>query len=350
MKNIGILGGSFNPFHNGHLEIAKLSYEKFKIDEVWIIPTYISPHKKDNFDSSHKLKIIESYLNFYSYAWLKINKYELNSKEISYTYKTLKYFKEKFKNYNFFLIIGDDQYDNFKTWNNYLYILNNFKIIVANRINNDLSIYNKNFLPLDNKIIKCSSSEIREGNNFDCLINDAKDYIFKNKLYLEDILKSNLSVNKYEHCIDVANRARKIANKINTDPEKAYYAGLLHDLSKEWSEDRLNKYLGFLRRKMPTKIKHGFSAANWLRKNYSIFSEDILIAIQKHTSPYGKLTILDKIIYIADKMTDNNLKDFSIDKIDLIFFKYLNLEIKILENKGVKISKGTLKLYGKQHK
>ncbi len=132
MKKRGILGGTFNPLHNGHLYMAYEAKEVLGLDEVILMPNYIPPHK----DTSHRdpqdtLQMLESV--FKGRQGFSISTYELDKKGLSYTYETLAYFTKTFPGDEFYFILGEDSYVNFSTWKNPKGILNLATLVVLER-------------------------------------------------------------------------------------------------------------------------------------------------------------------------------------------------------------------------
>ena len=105
---IGILGGTFDPIHNAHIEIAKNALEQFKLDKVWIMPTPNPPHKdKANITS------VEDRVNMFKLAIENIDGLELCDYEIKkegkvYSADTLTELKELYPDDKFYFIIGSD--------------------------------------------------------------------------------------------------------------------------------------------------------------------------------------------------------------------------------------------------
>ena len=89
MKKIGIMGGTFDPVHNGHLLIAENAYEQLKLDEVRFIPTGRSPHKqgKQITDGTHRMRMVE--LAIADNPAFVADDRELRSDSLSYSYLTL---------------------------------------------------------------------------------------------------------------------------------------------------------------------------------------------------------------------------------------------------------------------
>lgn len=115
-KKIGILGGSFDPIHNGHLAIAQSAYQDFQLDEVWLIPAGHSPNKESSKMTSAEIRFQMTELAVLPYDHLKASDIELTLKETSYTYRTLELLKISYPNYEFFFIMGADSLDYFEKW------------------------------------------------------------------------------------------------------------------------------------------------------------------------------------------------------------------------------------------
>ena len=92
MKKVGLLGGSFDPIHLGHLNLAIELKEKWQLEEVWFIPAQVSPFKKNALPSlaSHRLKMVELALKPFSQFFL--SDFELQRPSLSYTIETVNYF------------------------------------------------------------------------------------------------------------------------------------------------------------------------------------------------------------------------------------------------------------------
>ena len=106
---IGIMGGTFDPIHNGHLMIAEYAYRQFSLDEVWFLPNGNPPHK-DNPDIAKetKARVEMTALAIEDIPYFKLNTYESERTEKSYSYQTIRHFKEKYPEHEFYFIIGAD--------------------------------------------------------------------------------------------------------------------------------------------------------------------------------------------------------------------------------------------------
>jgi nicotinate-nucleotide adenylyltransferase len=114
---IGLYFGSFNPIHKGHLQVASYLQEQAPFDFIWFVPSPLNPHKSEEtlIPALLRLKWVEQTVQ-------RMDKFECKDDEFdlglpSYTYKSVLHFKEKYPNYQFFIIMGADNIYSFHTWN-----------------------------------------------------------------------------------------------------------------------------------------------------------------------------------------------------------------------------------------
>ena len=192
---IGIFGGSFNPPHKMHLNIALELINKHYVDKIVYVPTGSKYKYKNNLlpDVNRKemLEILVS-----KYEELSVSDYELKS-EVVYTYQTLKHFKELNPDDEIYFICGTDNLSYMDKWMNSEEILSNYKILVIKREGEDIDEllnkfceYRENIIVSDVIPYNISSTVIREkiknNENVDNLIDkDILNYIKENKLYIE---------------------------------------------------------------------------------------------------------------------------------------------------------------------
>ena len=132
---IGILGGTFNPIHFGHIYPICETVEKLKLDKVLFVPSYSPPHKPDGeiISAFHRKKMIK--LAIEEYSLFEFSDLEINRKGISYSVDTVTTLMKKEKG-DFFFIIGMDAFLEIDTWKDSNLLLKscNFAVIVRNRI------------------------------------------------------------------------------------------------------------------------------------------------------------------------------------------------------------------------
>lgn len=133
--------------------------------------------------------------------------------------------------------------------------------------------------------------------------------------YIKSLLKDRLSKKRFNHSLNVAAAAEKLAEIYGTDPEKAYLAGLVHDICKEdgpkemkrlilQCEDITNTELA------SEKLWHGPAGSRYIQEKLGIKDKDIINAVRFHTIGRAGMTRLEEIIYIADLISaDRDYKD-----------------------------------------
>jgi nicotinate-nucleotide adenylyltransferase len=165
-KSIGILGGSFDPVHKGHLSIAESFLNSDLIDELWVLLAPDPPHKTGQMqaDFQHRLHMLQA--AFSDFDNIKISDLEQHLPKPSYTIQTFRFLKEKYPDYTFYLCIGEDSLRDFKKWKEWQNILNYCDLLVAQRP----TVYLEDMVPslrdhihfVDHDPIQISSTEVRE--------------------------------------------------------------------------------------------------------------------------------------------------------------------------------------------
>ena len=191
---IGILGGSFDPIHNGHLNMAMKSYEQYDLDEVWLIPNGNAPHKDSQkmADASHRMAMCQ--LVAKEYPYIKTCDIEIVSVEYSYTYITVTKLQEMYPEHEFYFIMGADSLDYFEKWRKPEVIASVCKILVINRdefseedMREKIHRINSIF-PADIAIVHCpkvdvSSTELRQKLDEKDVLPAVYAYICEHDLY-----------------------------------------------------------------------------------------------------------------------------------------------------------------------
>lgn len=133
--NIGILGGTFDPIHNGHIRLAELAYEQFDLDEVWLMPAPVPPFKPDSCTASYADRLRMTELAVAGHRGMLCSDFEsqLNRSERSYTADTVSALSEKRPDDSFSLILGADSFFNIDTWYRPDIIFDKVDVIVAVR-------------------------------------------------------------------------------------------------------------------------------------------------------------------------------------------------------------------------
>jgi len=160
---IGLFFGTFNPVHLGHLEMISRILDKNIFNQVWIILTPRSPHKKFNLvKKEHRLEMLNIALQ--NYKNVLVSDVEFNLKEPNYTFDTLMHLSSKFPKYNFSIIMGSDNFLKIKTWKQSEKIIAHYSIYVYPRqgFNFQNQMNSKSIHYLNSPKIQISSTIIRD--------------------------------------------------------------------------------------------------------------------------------------------------------------------------------------------
>ena len=200
MSKTGILGGTFNPIHNGHLSIALNAIEEFKLDKVILIPTGISYFKLNDGVPNKNIRLEMTRLVADEYEKLQFSDIEVKRDGYSYTAVTIKELLDSGED-DLYFIVGADTLFSIEKWKNPEYIFENITIICTVRDDIDLEKLNEKAKYLEEKFsakiliskmkqIDISSTNIRDmiaNGNYEqakkLLPQPVYNYIIDNKLY-----------------------------------------------------------------------------------------------------------------------------------------------------------------------
>lgn len=200
---IGIMGGTFDPIHNGHVMLGKTARDIFKLDEIWFMPNGNPPHKEnESIESSKKHRMEMVHLAIAEEETFVLQPYEVNRKEVNYSYLTMEYFVKVYPEHEFYFIIGADSLFALEKWAHPDILLKTCIILAAYRDGIETADMERQIRFLNQKYdadvrllsmpeIPVSSTEIRErlkkGLSVKEMIpENVYDYIVKNKLFVED--------------------------------------------------------------------------------------------------------------------------------------------------------------------
>ena len=202
MRKIGILGGTFNPIHNGHIALAKAAYEAINLDKVLIMPSGVSYLKKDIKVLPKDIRAAMTKFAIEEYPYFEFSDIEIKREGNTYTYETLLELHNMNPDEEYYFITGADTVYNIESWKCLDIILANCKLMVM--VRDDVSTddliercnylsnkYNTECIIINAPAIDISSSEIRNqihSNDLESVkeMLPAKvfEYICENKLYI----------------------------------------------------------------------------------------------------------------------------------------------------------------------
>ncbi len=154
---------------------------------------------------------------------------------------------------------------------------------------------------------------------------------------MKNELEKSVGTKLFGHCVRTMEEAVKLAETYNVDVNKAKIAGLLHDCGKLWDKQTDN-------------LRHAKIGADLAKKTYNIEDVDILNAIRYHTTGREAMSLLEKIIYIADKIEPNRnfegveeMRKLAYNNIDEAIIKSLISTISYVKNRNMKLDTDSLK-------
>ncbi|MGN1344794.1 MAG: nicotinate (nicotinamide) nucleotide adenylyltransferase [Traorella sp.] len=298
VMKVGLLGGSFDPIHKGHLELAK-AILKDGCQEIWFLPCLSSPLKERSLSKyEDRLKMIQ--LAIKPYKKMKICEIEKELPSPSYTINTLKELTRRY-NYEFLFYIGFDQANQLHLWKDIEECMKLAEFRIFERGDEKLachySLKQVKFKPMD-----ISSTQIRKG-SFGDVSKPVLNYIWDKRLYLEEYAASQMDEKRYAHSVSVAKVCQELALANHLNDKDAYVIGLLHDICKRWSYEKSKAWMECYEKdhiNEPVAIWHGYLVDHYLKHVFKIKEKYILEAVHHHvlgdsSNPYAQ------IVYIADK-------------------------------------------------
>ena len=200
---VGIMGGTFDPIHIGHLLLGEFAYENFDLDEIWFLPNGNPPHKitdESNVSLADRIEMVR--LATDDVPYFKVNLYEATAQKHSYTFSTMKALRRLYPYHEFFFILGADSLFSIEQWKNFREIFPSCTILAAMRDDKDAKSMKEQITYLRHKydadirllqapLVEISSTTIRnrsqKGMSIRYMVPDiVSDYIQRNRLYAAD--------------------------------------------------------------------------------------------------------------------------------------------------------------------
>lgn len=332
-KRIALFGGTFDPIHDGHVELAREFARLLSLDQVVVMPTFIPPHKLKSDMAPAVDRLAMCRLACAPYKELAVSDMEINRRGASYTVLTLEQLHRQYPDAELFLLTGADMFLTVSTWYRFADIARMATICAAPRDAADADCLRAHAEKLEALGARCvvaeftvpawSSTAVRERLKNgevprDMISPEVAAYIEAHQLYTEnrrylnkeeqyvDIIRGRLTPRRFEHSLAVAKQAEYLAKKYGADPEKARTAGLLHDVLKDTDGDsqlQIFKEFGILldavEEKAP-KLWHAHAGAVFLQRILGIEDREILNAVRYHTTARAGMSLLETVLYLAD--------------------------------------------------
>ena len=375
MEKIGIYGGTFNPPHTGHIQGAAYALEKLGLTRLLMVPDYLAPHKEIPAGSAtpeQRLKML--HLACKDKPGLEVCDLEMRRQGRSYTYETVAQLREAYRDAELTLLMGTDMFLSFDSWRKPESILQNAALAVMYRGEKGereaieaqkakLEAMGAKISVLENPVVAISSSDLRRLIAFGCagefLDEAVADFIRAHGLYgananwknlpmpeLEKVVVPLMKEKRVAHIFGCRQTAVELARLYGADETDAARAGLLHDITKALDGPlqltlcrAYGTILGDFSRKNP-KTLHALTGSLVAER---IFGENeaVVSAIRYHTTGRANMTLLEKIIYVADYVEPNGvekLRKAAYENIDLALKLGLESTLALLKEQGREVS------------
>ena len=341
MERIGIYGGTYNPPHIGHLRAAEYAIEALKLDRLLLIPTGVSPHKEmaAGASTADRLELLRQ--SAASIEKAQVSDIEIRREGRSYTVDTLRAIKAEHPDSELFLLMGTDMFLSFLSWREPEEIMQLATLAVfcrgekGERVKIEaqkaaLESLGARVELVENPVTAISSTDLRRMLIFGCadpfLMPGVGEYIRDHGLYgtakdrknlsmeeLEAEVVSLLNPNRVAHVLGCRDCAVELAKLYGENETDAARAGLLHDITKAIDGPlqltlcaEYGMILDTFSRSFP-KTLHALTGSLVAERIFGE-NENVVSAICHHTTGRANMTLLEKIIYIADYVERN--RDF----------------------------------------
>ena len=368
------MGGTFDPIHNGHLVTAEAVRHRFKVDKVVFIPTGQPAHKANQQVTHNEHRYLMTVLATMRNENFDVSRIEIDRPGATYTIDTIMELKKLCRpDVRLYFITGADAIHQIMHWKEpeKLLTLCDFVAVTRpgyqkNKLFEDIGEirdkYTSRIHYMEVPALAISSSDIRKraqnGEPIKYLLpQEVEDYIHKFGLYrdrrkdevkfmlsietMQEKLQSALSVKRYIHTMGVAEEAVRLAEIYGTakDQQKARVAGLLHDCAKDYPKEMRLRFCKEYHvpvdeiMEKQTDLIHPFLGAEVAKREYLVDDPEILDAIRYHTTGRPNMSLLEKIIFIADYIEPNREKFDGLDEARRLAYTDLDMTMRyILEN------------------
>ena len=322
----GIMGGTLDPVHNGHLQIALAAKRLLGLDRVMLLPAGDPPHKAHPTKKRDRLNMAR--IAAENAEGLYVSELEIAREGTTFTVDTLRELTQREPGTQWYYLIGADTLNVLDSWRSFGEVagLCTFAVIGRadeavdmNRVRDLEQQYGARFEVLPFHGPDVSSTQIRErvarGEDIaDLVLPGVAEYIRAHGLYLanrsrEEIcaaLQATLKPARYIHTLGVAETAKRLAPRYGVDPVRAELAGLLHDCAKYMPIDEMRKLVAGAvpdvddEELATVSVLHAPAGAVWAAREFGVRDRRILSAIRKHTLGDAQMSALDALIYTAD--------------------------------------------------
>ena len=391
---LGIYGGSYNPPHLGHLRAAVAAAGYLALDRLLLIPAGIPPHKalSDGAPEAEQRAAMTEYMaeqaELIAGIPVEVSRMEIERGGVSYTADTLRELRKRYPGDELWLLMGTDMFLTFQNWRRPEAILSLAGLCAFGRGEGDteeLFAVQRGYLAERfpgarivtmslPDLMEISSTELRAalpaGGGERYLAQQVYGYILREHLYgtaaelkrltpdlLRPVALSYLSARRVRHVLGVEEEAARLAERYGADVRKARVAALLHDCTKKLGlEEQLalaDRYGVVLdeEERGEVKLLHAKTGAALAREVFGA-DDEVCGAIFWHTTGRADMTLLEKIVYLADYIEPNRdfdgvdaLRAATRESLDKGLALGLRMSVEELEARGKRVHRSTREAY-----
>ncbi len=379
-----LFGGSFDPIHNGHLALVRGVAAALELDRVVLMPTGYPPHKIKSSSTADADRLKMCRLAVSDDPLIEVSDYEIQKGGASFTIDTLEALCENEPDTQWYLLMGADMFMTVTTWKRFEDIVKKAVLVTVPRDDVSAAMLSEQADKLRQFGATChvvtlpltpvSSTQIRNivengGDLSDTVPSSVATYILERGLYADpavvdrtaqfrQIIRARLIPARYEHSLCVADEARRLALLYGADPDKAYTAGLLHDIMKNTKAEiqlQILKDFDILLDSVELsgeKLLHAKSGAAFVERVLGVEDDEIVTAIRYHTTGRAGMSLLERVLFLADfTSADRDYPDVDVmrrlvdNDADEAMLYALTYTIRELAEKGAPIHPDTLGAY-----
>lgn len=321
MQRIGILGGAFDPIHEGHLLLARQAIKEAGLDEVLLLPMADPAHRQTFAHAAHRLHMCRLALE--GEENIRLSDAGLQS-GVKYTVDTLRLIKKQYPAASFSFIIGADKLPSLPYWQEAeaLFNLCDFLCFARPGIHTQEALQKAEQCgarvrmlqgaqaPYSSTLIRNRTARYEDAEG---LKENVLCYMAENGLYREDLLpriRPLMNAHRFRHTLGVQKAAVRLAKVHRLPVQKAALAALLHDIAKGMPQPELAQIAEHYRLVDPEStlmigaVLHGPVGAWLAKRDFGVTDEEVLGAIRCHTTGRPGMTKFEMAVFIADAIEE----------------------------------------------
>ncbi len=375
---IGIFGGTFDPPHKGHTSAAAAALRTLELDKLLVIPAFQPPGKalsEDGPTPEERLSMTRTAMQ--SLQKLRVSDLELRRGGTSYTVDTVNELAERYRGSTLYLLMGIDQLRCVEQWKDYTDILNKVTIAVCTRreedgrelrrLSEDISrLHGTRVQFIEHEEVPISSTDLRamlpQRRGREYLDEQVYSEIIRRRYYgarpdfvwLREKAYAMLNPARVAHVMGCEKVAAALARRWGADEDKAREAAILHDITKK---ENLKTQLQLCRKyeivpdemeQTEGKLLHAKTGAAIAKHEFGC-DDGVCNAICWHTTGRENMTLLDKVIYMADYIEPNRefegvdaLRDAAFENIDKALLMGFQMSVDDMNSRGVTLHPRTI--------